>query len=193
MSAGLQSFPVRRAWLHAVTREFQLWAGRIHEEAGLTVRRDIAALPPPESPLEALLLRGLVAELHDRLGRLQDSQDHQHANAVREAQRYLEKHYQEHITIGALSHVVGCSRTQLTRAFRTEIGRSLHDYLTEVRAQRGLDALRHSDDKIEVIAKMVGYRSKKDFYRVIRMTTGATPNQVRRSRRKPQQPRADRT
>jgi methylphosphotriester-DNA--protein-cysteine methyltransferase len=36
--------------------------------------------------------------------------------------------------------------------------------------------------KIEAAAPAVGYKSKKDFYRAVRLHTGLTPGQLRRQR-----------
>jgi general stress protein 26 len=56
---------------------------------------------------------------------------------------------------------------------------SVHEHLTGIRARNAVHALRSSTEKVEAVALMVGYTSKKDLYRTIRAMTGLTPKRLR--------------
>jgi AraC-like DNA-binding protein len=59
--------------------------------------------------------------------------------------------------------------------------------------KEALRQLRETDLKIEAVAIDVGYRSKKDFYRMVRVRLGCTPGQLRRQPpRRPRQRAAQR-
>jgi AraC-like DNA-binding protein len=173
---------IRREWLFRIAQIFQVWAGTVAEESAAMLQRQLTALPPSVTRLEALVLRGLTAELweHEQPERARDSANQ--PRLVRDAQRYLETHYAEHVTITDMSRSLGCSRAHLTRAFRSSLAVSVREYLTEIRARHAVHALRSSTEKVEAVALMVGYRSKKDLYRTIRAMTGLTPNRLRSER-----------
>jgi AraC-like DNA-binding protein len=174
---------IRREWLFHVAHTFQVWAGTLEEESAATLQRQLTALPPPVTRLEALVLRGMTAELWDHFEPAQRTRNPANQpRLVRDARRYLETHYAEHVTITSMSRSLGCSRAQLTRAFRSSLAVSVHEYLTEIRAKHAVHALRSSTEKVEAVALMVGYRSKKDLYRTIRAMTGVTPKRLRSER-----------
>jgi AraC-like DNA-binding protein len=175
-----RAFTVRRAWLFQIARAFQVWAGTAAEESEPALRQRMSALPPPMTRLETLVLRGLSTELFENFAAVERARHvAEEPQVVHRARQYLETHYAEHVTIAAVSRSLGCSRAQLTRAFRSALGRSIHDYLTEIRVRRAVRALRDSSEKVESIALMVGYKSKKDLYRAVRAITGLTPKGFR--------------
>jgi transcriptional regulator GlxA family with amidase domain len=155
----------------------------VAEEGAVRLKRQLTALPPPMTRLEALVLRGLTVELWEHFEQAERTRvAANQPGLIRDAQRYLETHYAEHVTITGMSRSLGCSRAQLTRAFRSSLAVSVHEYLTEVRARHAVHALRSSTEKVEAVALMVGYRSKKDLYRTIRAVTGLTPKRLRLER-----------
>jgi AraC-like DNA-binding protein len=171
---------IRREWLFSIAQIFQVWAGTVAEESAVVLQRKLTALPPPVTRLEALVLRGMTAELWEHVEPAKPARvPAKQPRLVRDAQRYLETHYAEHVTITDMSRSLGCSRAQLTRAFRSCLAVSVHEYLTEIRARHAVHALHSSTEKVEAVALMVGYKSKKDLYRTIRATTGVTPKRVR--------------
>ena len=183
MSKFSSASTIRREWLFHIAQIFQVWAGTAAEESAATLQHQLTALPPPVSRLEALVLRGLTAELWEHLEQAGPAlAPPNQARLVRDAQRYLQIHYAEHVTITGMSRSLGCSRAQLTRAFRSFLTVSVHEYLTEIRARHAIHALRNSTEKVEAVARMVGYRSKKDLYRTIRALTGLTPKRLRSQR-----------
>lgn len=92
----------------------------------------------------------------------------------------VDSRYGEKTTIVDLARVAGRSPRSVTTSFRRAFGISLHEYLTRVRVREAVRLLLESDHKIEAIAFMVGYRSKKNLYHGFRRLLGLTPDHVRR-------------
>lgn len=99
---------------------------------------------------------------------------------VHGAEYYLKQHYQDRLAVDGLAHRLRCSSTYLQRTFKETTGFTLHEYQAELRLAEALRQLETSDLKIEAIATDVGYRSKKDLYRVVQARVGCTPLEFRK-------------
>lgn len=87
-------------------------------------------------------------------------------------------------TVERLASVSAMSRSAFAERFRTAIGRSPADYVTEVRidaAKRMLDA-GHS---VSETSRALGYASDEGFSRAFRRRTGTTPSAWRATHRTP--------
>lgn len=98
---------------------------------------------------------------------------------VLEADAYLRSHFNTRVTMAGLARQVSCSTAYLQRAFRQIKGRTVNEYQKELRMREARRLLEETDLKIEMVAADVGYRSKKDFYRMIRLRFGCTPTGLR--------------
>ena len=83
-----------------------------------------------------------------------------------------------HWTLELLANRFGCRPRTLTEEFRSVFGATLHQYLGASRLLAVFDLL-NTDEKISAIADDAGYRSPKDFYRVVADCTGLTPRALR--------------
>jgi AraC-like DNA-binding protein len=92
--------------------------------------------------------------------------------------RYVEQRCDERIMVRHVAHAFGVSLRLLNDEFRSREGVGLKAYIRHVRVTRGLRLTAHGM-KIEAAALIVGYRSKKDFYRAVRVETGVTPGSLR--------------
>jgi len=97
--------------------------------------------------------------------------------ATRAAERIRLKPAQKW-TVATLARSLGVTRKTLSRDFRERFGIGPVDYLHAARVATALASIREPW-KIEAIACLVGYRSKKDFYREFRRWTGLTPAAAR--------------
>jgi AraC-like DNA-binding protein len=103
--------------------------------------------------------------------------------SVHSAEHYLKAHFRTRISAADLARRLRCSPTFLQRAFKQSTGLTLREYQAELRLREAIRLLEGSNLKIEAIAGEVGYRSKKDLYRVVQARLGCTPLEVRRRRR----------
>jgi AraC-like DNA-binding protein len=80
-------------------------------------------------------------------------------------------------TNDTLGRLVDSPGARAARVFHRRFGLAPKDYLALIRVQHALGMVR--EHKVEWVAARVGYRSKKDFYRVFVQFTGMTPRQFR--------------
>jgi AraC-like DNA-binding protein len=97
---------------------------------------------------------------------------------VARTKAFIDAHYPERLTLNRLAALAGSSRRQLTTRFEREVGRTVHAYLTEVRIRHGA-ALVMSGERIESVSLLVGYRSKKNFYRAFKALMRMSPLEYR--------------
>lgn len=102
------------------------------------------------------------------------------ARLAQQIKEFLDHHYRDHTTMRTLARRFAHTPRSALNVFRHRFGMSPHEYLTRVRVQQAVGVLVQTDLKVEAIALMVGYRSKKDLYRAIRRLTELSPDQVRR-------------
>ena len=93
---------------------------------------------------------------------------------VEGAVQFIHAHYAESVTTAAIAGALGQSKRQVVTMFRRQMGQTMHEYLTHVRLQHGMELIREGY-KIEAVSLMVGYRSRKDFYRHFKAVLGMTP------------------
>jgi AraC-like DNA-binding protein len=99
---------------------------------------------------------------------------------VHGAEFYLKQHYEDRLAVNELAQHLRCSPSYLQRTFKETTGFTLREYQAELRLGEVLRLLEGSDLKIEAIARDVGFRSKKDLYRVVQARVGCTPLEFRK-------------
>ena len=93
----------------------------------------------------------------------------------------IEQSYSEPITLRSLSAELHRQSAYLGGMFRRMVGMSVHDWLTTVRLDRASTLIREGV-KVEAVSLLVGYRSKKNFYRQFKRRFGTTPFEHRHAR-----------
>lgn len=104
-------------------------------------------------------------------------------SCAREAEEYLKQHFTSPISASNVAEQLSCPSGFLRRTFKQLTGKSLLEYQSELRLRAALRLLRESDLKMEAIAGEVGYRSKKDLYRVVQAHLACTPLEYRQASR----------
>ncbi|MEM8956137.1 MAG: AraC family transcriptional regulator [Verrucomicrobiota bacterium] len=84
-------------------------------------------------------------------------------------------------TLREMARLAAMSEEQLRRLCLRELGRSPGKHITFLRIQRACHLLATSKDKIEVIARSVGYASPHTFSSTFKKWTGLRPSAYRRS------------
>lgn len=101
-----------------------------------------------------------------------------HSREVARALRHIELHFERPISLARLARVAGCSTSTLTRMFRRDLGQTPREYLVGIRLARAACAMA-SGDKVESVMLAVGFRSKRNFYRLFKAQFGQTPADFR--------------
>jgi AraC-like DNA-binding protein len=111
-------------------------------------------------------------------------------DVIRRAMRFIEHHHGQPITIARIAAHVGRSSHHLSTLFRQHTGTTVHEHLVRVRLRHAMPLIRKGD-KIEAVSLLVGYRSKKNFYRHFKTHMGVTPSAYRTASRKRRLKRKD--
>ena len=98
--------------------------------------------------------------------------------------QYVTAHYAEKITLDALCHQFGCSKSTLMNTFRHAYGMTIVAYLTEVRLSHVRRMLAESDRPIRDIAILCGFAEQGYLTRVFTESTGVSPSAFRRHMKK---------
>ena len=127
--------------------------------------------------LEALTRRVLDDTLE---GPLSASAERRDRRIFAESVAILTKRLADPPSVVELAHLVATNQQRLTRIFRQQIGMSAHEYLQQLRLERGRSLLHDTDLQVQLIADHIGYRNAGDFTRAFRRYYGMTPRQYRR-------------
>jgi len=95
---------------------------------------------------------------------------------------FIKDHYTEPVTLDMIAGAVGRQKQYVATLFHRKEGLTLHEYLTQVRIHRAWDLIRQGE-KIDAVALLVGYRSKKNFYRQFKALVGVMPGDYARASR----------
>jgi len=96
--------------------------------------------------------------------------------------QYLNRHFAQPIRVQHLAKQRDISVRRLQRDFQTLTGQSIQDYVTERRVDAAIHLLGSTTEKVESIARMVGWSSRKNLNRALARAHGMTPQAFRRAR-----------
>ena len=92
---------------------------------------------------------------------------------------YMEKHYQEPLSLQQLSGLISCNDQYLCRFFREIAGVSPIRYLISYRLERACSLLLHTAQPVTDIALECGFENISYFIRKFREEKGCTPREYR--------------
>lgn len=99
---------------------------------------------------------------------------------VREAQKYLKKHYSEKIVLEDLVELVDLNPVYFSVIFKKETGTTITDYLIQLRIEAAKEMLRDTNDTIAAISENIGYKDTKYFSQLFQKIVGVKPSQYRK-------------
>jgi len=177
---------VRPEWMYAAACAAQRLAGEILLDViGTNVRLTLLnSTPTPIGPIERHVLEGLIAQAERQLQLLSTRVPREEPSDIAlRAAELLRNRYAEAWTIPRLARELRTNRFTLTRTFHGRFGIGVHEHLTKLRITQAQQQLIESDDKVEVIARTVGFRSSRPFFRAFFHTVRQTPAAFRCSHR----------
>jgi two-component system response regulator YesN len=96
------------------------------------------------------------------------------------AKEYIEKHYQENLTLGVLAEEVHMNPYYFSSFFKKQAGENFKDYVNKVRMEHAVSLLVSSDKKTYEIAVEVGYGDVRAFNEVFQRLYHETPSAYRK-------------
>lgn len=108
------------------------------------------------------------------------AQPHRSDDRMWKVWNVVEQHLDKDWTLADLAQLACVSEEHLRRLCNKQLGRSPMQHLTFLRMQKASNQLSTTDEKIENIAKSVGYNSAFHFSNVFRKWVGCRPSDHRR-------------
>ena len=161
-------------------------AGRIVTAGGTTSWHDLALhiIARHASPGEALRIAKVYLLKWHSEGQLPYAalvRRTPHADSVvRQCERWLEEHFRDHDALGRAVARANIPERTLKRRFKSATGRSLIEYLQNLRIEEAKRLLETGAMPVDAISDAVGYADASFFRRLFKRLTGLTPSRYRR-------------
>ncbi len=98
------------------------------------------------------------------------------AGRVERARAYLDAHFDEPLDLTALAEHVGCSTHYLSRTFSEATGKTISQYLREIRIERAARLIASGRCNVSEAAVEVGYQSLSHFSKAFLKEKGCLPS-----------------
>ncbi len=91
----------------------------------------------------------------------------------------VRKNYNYNISLHEIAQLFFVTPSYLSRLFKQETGTNLNNYITMIRMEKAKQLLEETDEKVNDIARMVGYQAPNYFARVFKKCNGYAPSDKR--------------
>jgi transcriptional regulator GlxA family with amidase domain len=98
---------------------------------------------------------------------------------IRKAQEFIEKNFQEKISVDQLASMFALSRRNLERRFKKATSNTTVEYMQRVKIEAAKMSLESSKENINEVMYKVGYTDTKTFRNTFKKITGLSPIQYR--------------
>lgn len=103
---------------------------------------------------------------------------------VQKVQNYINEHYKEEIRLNTLADMVGMTSVSFSRFFKLRTGRSLSDYIIDIRLGFATRLLVDSTMSIAEICYECGFNNLSNFNRIFKKKKNCSPKEFRENYRK---------
>lgn len=104
--------------------------------------------------------------------------DHQD-ESIKSAQQYIERNYEEKLSIEALAKKFSISRRNFVRRFKRATSNTPLEYIQRVKVEVAKKNLESSSQTVNEVMYKVGYNDNKAFRNTFKKYTGLSPNEYR--------------
>lgn len=98
---------------------------------------------------------------------------------VKKVKQYINDHYAEQLSLSELADIAGMAPTAFSRFFRLRSGRTLSDYITDIRLGVASRLLVDTTKNISEICYECGFNNLSNFNRTFRAKRGLSPREFR--------------
>lgn len=98
---------------------------------------------------------------------------------VQKVKQYINDHYAEEIRLETLASLVGMAPTAFSRFFRQRAGRTVMDYLIDIRLGHAARLLVDTSENVSEICYSCGFNNLSNFNRMFKAKRGYTPRDFR--------------
>ena len=175
--------------IHQQICKLLLYYYELSEELGVTERWlgtkdirkvlfEICALSSRQELIEQC--QGLLSSLTEGISKSREQKDR---DPIASAQRYIELHYQQPLTLKDVADEVFLNPAYFSNLFKQRTGVTFIEHLTHIRIEEAKKKLAFTNEKIGVIAEETGFANVRHFNRVFRSLSGQSPKEYRDSLR----------
>ncbi len=100
-------------------------------------------------------------------------------STIFEVQHWLEENYSKNICFKEVAKHFNMSQRNFYRRFRYATGETPSEYLKSVRLHMSKDLLQHTNNRIDIVTRLVGYDDTSSFSKLFKKTEGITPKEYR--------------
>ncbi|HYC58740.1 MAG TPA: helix-turn-helix transcriptional regulator [Thermoanaerobaculia bacterium] len=127
-----------------------------------------------------LMLEGLALELIAELHRQQDSSSTRVPSWLKEVHATVSERFHEPLPLSDLAAAVDIHPTHLVRAFRRHYGRTIGDFVRDLRVEHAKNRIA-AGAALSDVALDCGFADQSHFARTFRRLAGVTPTEYRRA------------
>lgn len=130
------------------------------------------------------LLYDMLAELYknDCLLHIKDTntEDEHQIENLKKVLSYINENYSSPIRLEELALLLNLNAQYFCRYFKENIGKTVTEYINEIRIEKAAEALAETNEKIITIAQDAGFDNVGYFIRRFRREKGVTPSEYRK-------------
>lgn len=108
-----------------------------------------------------------------------DSENEQQIENLKKVLSYINENYSSPIRLGELALLVNLNEQYFCRYFKENIGKTVTEYINEIRIEKAAEALAETNHKIITIAQDAGFENAGYFIRRFKREKGVTPSEYR--------------
>lgn len=112
------------------------------------------------------------------------TETHSESRRVAKIQEYISSHFHEDVRLETLADLIGMTPVAFSRFFRKRTGRTLSDYIVDVRIGMAARQLVDSTDTVQGICYECGFNTLSNFNRLFRKRKGCSPTEFRENYQK---------
>jgi transcriptional regulator GlxA family with amidase domain len=100
-------------------------------------------------------------------------------NAIRQAQEFIERHFEDKISVEQLASMLALSRRAFERRFKQATANTVSEYIQRVKIEAAKQSLEKTRGNVTEAMYKVGYNDEKAFRSTFKKITGLSPVQYR--------------
>lgn len=131
--------------------------------------------PAYELVVRSGVYRLIAACIRHRMIVLPEHASTEQYDALLPVLQYIERHYDEEITLRQIADMLHLNYTYTSRYFRKIVGRSFKQYLDYIRVSEAEKQLLQGGDYAYIVARRCGFSSQQTFIRTFKRLRGYTP------------------
>lgn len=184
-------FPFKCYYVHMIVPEGPLYDALINSpvsfytdqyEAYRNLFIRIIQLYDSLSQREEILLQSLILELiyniaRDSAGQRTNGRSKGSNRVIDNAIRYVAEHLTEELSLNAVAQAMSMSPVYFHKLFKASVGKTLHDYVEELRIRKAISLLQATNDSLAKIAYESGFSSQSYFSYVFKRRMKQTPRE----------------